>query len=522
MSHHPQRLMREDVENSLPAATAKVSEKESTSCVFYAMPFTGKCYEDLVCERTQIREKLKAHGLELAEQFIGIEEKEHYEAHSYGPLFIAKKDHQLLKSAGIVIADYTHSSIGRDCEIVLGKEVFDKRIISIVPDSHTRNHPWVRLYSDYIVETQVEAFELAKSLSRLDLPSQVSRMSREQKDTTDLQIHDILSKKGIGDVYSLFPTELVRRWRNIFGEEYDDVVGTCFRPLPKTLRVNLLRTTSEAFSALAIEKRWNIEALEFSKNAYTLKSDSPIDIWGLPEYQNGHFYMQQLASMLPAIALNPKPGEDILDIAAAPGSKTTQMAEMMKGEGKIIAIDISSERVEILNKAIARHKLNHIIDVQTRDAAELEAKYTESFDKVMVDVPCSCEGITRYKAHKLFEWNLLNIYRLTEIQKRLLESGFRALRPGGTLVYSTCTFGPEENEAIVDHLLKNNRDSVEIESIEFPGIKTRPGLTHWEHAKFDNALARTIRLYPQDNNSIGFFIAKLTKKQRSKAASVSD
>src|SRR5262249_20690319 len=144
-------------------------------------------YEEIFHERTQLRHKLHAQGLELVEQFIGVEDKNCYEDHAYGPLFITKKDHELLKLADVVIADYSHHSIGRNCEIVIGKEIFDKRVIAIVPDPHMQNHPWVRFYSDYIVTDPDEAILLAKKLSRFSLSSEISKLSREQKDTTDEQ-----------------------------------------------------------------------------------------------------------------------------------------------------------------------------------------------------------------------------------------------------------------------------------------------------------------------------------------------
>src|SRR4051812_1290538 len=104
--------------------------------IFYAMPFTGKRYKELVRERIALQKQFRASGLELIEQFIGVEEEVKFESHAYGPLFIAKKDHELLKSADIVIADYSSHSIGRDCEIAISKEIFDKRVIAIVPDHH--------------------------------------------------------------------------------------------------------------------------------------------------------------------------------------------------------------------------------------------------------------------------------------------------------------------------------------------------------------------------------------------------
>lgn len=501
----------QETEGVIRKKAESVEKEPKLSNVFYAMPFIGKGYEELVETRTTLREKMKSYSLDLTEQFVGVEEKEKYEAHEYGPLFIAKKDHDLIKSSGLVIADYEGHSIGRDCEIVIAKEVFDKRVIAVVPDPHMQNHPWIRLYSDYIVSTQEEAFELSKKLSVFNLSSELSKLSREQKDTTDVQLAELLKKEGLPAMEELLPTELKRRWKILFGDEYEKVLETSYNPLPKTLRVNTMKIDQKQFEEIAKKYSWNIKPLKFSPRAFRLPVKTRPRFGALPEYREGMFYVQELASMLPAVALEPKPGEKILDIAAAPGSKTTQMSEIMEDTGEILANDNSEERLEVLQKAVERHKLTNI-KYHLGDGAVLGDMYPEAFDKVMVDAPCSSEGIIRYKAHKFFEWYLLSVYRLTEIQKELIESGYKALKPGGTLVYSTCTFGPEENEAIVDHLIKKYPDA-EVVPLEFEGVKTRKGLTKWEHRDFDKSVEGTVRLYPQDNDSIGFFIAKVKKKK---------
>ena len=477
--------------------------------VFYAMPFTGKSYEEILEIRSQLKNKIEDVGLELVEQFIGVEEKDKYETHAYSPLFIVKKDRDLLKSADIIISDYSSDSIGRDCEIVIGKEILDKRVIAIVPDPHMQNHPWIRLCSDYIVSSQDEAIGLAKKLSQFNLSTEISKLSREQKDTIDKQIDKILSSAGVEDIVKLFPTELKRRWKQLFGDEYNDVVRASFAFLPAFFRVNTLSSTPEELKAIAKKYSWKITPLKFSDRAFKLDLSPVPNFEELPEYQEGKFYIQQLASQLPAIALDPQPGEKILDIAAAPGSKTTQMAEMIRDQGEILANDNSEERMEILKNAAERQKIK-CIKFHLGDGSMLGNAYPEYFDKVMVDAPCSSEGILRYKAHKFFEWHLLGVYRATEVQKRLIDSGYKALRSGGVLVYSTCAFGPEENEAIADYLIKKY-PSAKIESVEFAGVKTKKGMTQWSHLKFDESVAKSVRLQPNKNDSVGFFLVKIKK-----------
>lgn len=468
------------------------------------MPFTGKKYEDIVRERKKILQKAKLYNLELVEQFLNTEEKKKFENHSYGPLFIAEKDHQLINLADLLIADYNGHSIGRDCEIVMAKEVFNKRVISIVQDLHMQNHPWIRLYSDYIVKDQDEAFQLANNLSKFNLASKVSELTREQKDQIDIDFAN-----GLSNPKELLPTELRRRWKVLFGKEYKEILEYSFTSLPKTIRVNTLKIDVNKFLNIAKKYSWKLKPLKFCSYAFRLENEGDIDLWNTPEYKDGLFYIQELASLLSPLALNPQENEKVLDIAAAPGSKTTQMAQLMKNTGEILANDISPDRMDILKDAVKRLGIKNI-KFYLGDGKELLEKTKNKFDKVLVDGPCSNDGIFRYKNHKFLEWNLLLIYYLRTKQKELLEVGFNALKPGGTLVYSTCSFNPEENEAIVSHLLSKYANA-DIVPIEFKGIKFRKGLTRWEHFDFDDRVSNTIRIYPKDNNSIGFYLAKIKK-----------
>ena len=478
--------------------------------IFYAMPFTGKTYEKLVEERSRILNTAKSFGLDVIEQFIGIEQKEGFENHSYGPLFIAEKDHSLIKESDLLIADFENHSIGRDCELIMAKEILDKRVISIVPDSYMKNHPWVRLYSDYIVSNQNEAFELALKLSQFTLSSQMSQLSREAKDKIDLQITELLKNQKLSAILELLPTELKRRWQILFGQEYQTIIEYSFKELPKTLRINTLKTDVQKFFEISSNYSWKLTPLEISPTAFRLSTGNKFIFDEIPEHREGLFYVQELASMLPSIAIDPNPGERILDIAAAPGSKTTHMAQLMENKGEILANDISSERLEKLKNIVERLGVKNV-KCHLGDGATLGDTYTESFDKVMVDGPCSNEGIIRYKSHKFFEWTLLQTYKLIKVQKNLLESGFKALKPRGILIYSTCTYAPEENEAVIDYLL-GKYPSADVVPIRFKSIKTRSGLTKWEHLNFIERVTNTVRIYPQDNNSIGFFIAKIVKQ----------
>ena len=483
--------------------------------VFYVMPFSGRSYEEIVSFRQGLHGLASNHGVQLLEQFIGVEEKGLYETHGYLPLFIAGKDFDFVREADILIADYSGGSIGRDVEVVLAKEILDKRTIAIVPDAECAqriaDHPYVRLYSNYIVRTVEEAFSLAGSLGNFPLSQKISALSRVQKDRIDVLLQNEARTGGIDAIERLLPSELRRRWKDLFGTEYTRVLGTSFDEYPVTLRINPILWNRAAFERFCQYNSLSYESVEFSEYVFRMgRSASHETIRKTPEYAAGNYYIQELSSLLSPIALNPQPGEKILDLCAAPGSKTTQMAEMMRDEGEILAVDISPERMSILRAAVKRQGLS-IITPLTGESEAIGDTHPEFFDRVLVDGPCSCEGIFRYKAHKFFEWDFALLPKLIDMQKRILESGYRALKPGGELLYSTCTFAPEENEGVVYWLFKRY-SSATVRRPEFPGVAVRPALLKWGHWRYDGRISNCVRLYPHDNDTIGFFIALIVKE----------
>lgn len=356
-------------------------------------------------------------------------------------------------------------------------------------------------------------YSIKKNIEKLKpkLSQKAIVLTREEKDDIDLQINRLIKEGGLPAVLELFPQELKIRWKSLFSREFQAVLKYSFKPLPKVIRINTLKISREFFLKIANKYNWKLRSLKISPIAFTVLSEGNKNIDDAPEYKRGFFYIQQLASMLPVFTLNPKPGEKILDIGAAPGSKTTQIAQLMKNEGQILANDISEERIEILKENCRRLGVK-IAKFYLGDGSLLGNKYPKTFDGVLIDGPCSCEGTIRYKPHKLIEWNFSQLRRLAKIQKRLLESGFKALKTGGILVYSTCTYGPEENEAVVDYLLKKYR-TANIIPVKFKSLKTRFGRLRWKNLKFDRRLVKAVRILPQDIDSTGFFICKILKKE---------
>jgi NOL1/NOP2/sun family putative RNA methylase len=276
--------------------------------------------------------------------------------------------------------------------------------------------------------------------------------------------------------------------------------------------VNRLKTTPEHFLKIARTYGWRVDPVAISPWGFRLPAGRlSISPGNTPEHEQGLFYLQDLASMLPAMALDPKPGEMVLELGAAPGSKSTQMAEMMENRGCIVAVDISAPRLEILERN-ARRMGATIIQPTLADGTRLGSEYQGRFDRVLVDGPCSCEGIFRYKPHKLFEWSLSQVLQNAATLEKLLRNAFEALRPDGTLVYSTCTYAPEENEVIIDRTLKRF-PSARLLPVPCAGLHSVPAKSGWEHAAFDLSMTHALRCYPSQNNSLGFFVARMERRK---------
>jgi NOL1/NOP2/sun family putative RNA methylase len=218
------------------------------------------------------------------------------------------------------------------------------------------------------------------------------------------------------------------------------------------------------------------------------------------EHQLGYYYVQTSASMIPSVVLDPLPGESVLDLCAAPGSKTTHMAQLMQNSGVLVANEGSFVRVRSLVINVQRSGAANVV-VTRRDGVGFE-RLGERFERVMLDAPCSDVGTARKDPRVLQSWSLDRIRRLSNLQKKLMVSAFGCLKPGGVLVYSTCTTSREENEDVVAHLLRQNSGAV-LEDVRVPGLKTRRGLTEETRG--------CARIVPQDNDSDAYFIAKVRK-----------
>lgn len=227
-----------------------------------------------------------------------------------------------------------------------------------------------------------------------------------------------------------------------------------------------------------------------------------------PEWVSGSVYSQDPAAMFPAFVAHVKPGEKVLDLCAAPGGKTTALGEELNGEGLLIANEISSSRAKVLRENIERWGISNAV-VTNNDSESLAQKFPSFFDLVLVDAPCSGEGMFRKNPEAISYWSPDYVLTCQKRQKEILEQAVRMLKNGGQLVYSTCTFSPEEDEEIVSWLVENY--GLEIQKI--PNISSRKisfGHPEWTEAKISE-LKETLRFWPQDNLGEGQFVAVLRK-----------
>jgi len=211
--------------------------------------------------------------------------------------------------------------------------------------------------------------------------------------------------------------------------------------------------------------------------------------------------------MIPPLVLQPQPGDIVLDMCAAPGSKTTQMVAMMKNEGVMVANDYKGQRLQSLGINIQRSGVTNTIITLMHGKRFHEFE----FDKILVDAPCSGTGTIRKSLKTITIWNAGMISKLARQQVELLVNAFNNLKDGGELVYSTCSVEPEENEGVI-HTLLERFDTAEVIPVTLNGLKTVEPIMEFKKVKYNPAVKDCIRIWPQDNDTEGFFVTKIRKK----------
>lgn len=298
-----------------------------------------------------------------------------------------------------------------------------------------------------------------------------------------------------------FPSDFRERMKRLLGNEspsFWDAMRN--QPPERGLRVNTLKIKVEDYKSLA---GGNLFPLPWTDLGFKVVDEN---LGSHPYHAAGLYYLQEPSAMAVSEILNPQPGEIILDIAAAPGGKTTHLATLMKNQGALIANDPHGGRIQALARNLERWGAHNIILTQ-ESPKRLAEHFGSIFDRVLVDAPCSGEGTFRKDPGEMKNWSVKYIQRCASLQNEILWYAAQLVRPGGHLVYSTCTFSPEENEGSVKRLL-NARPDFKVHPITgVPGFS--PGNPDWVEGP--PSLQNTVRIWPHKAPGEGHFIAHLTK-----------
>jgi len=288
------------------------------------------------------------------------------------------------------------------------------------------------------------------------------------------------------------------KFRPILKDEFPRLVEYLSVGPRQCIRANTLKVDAKELRKRLEEKGLKLEEVPWYKDAFFVEAQEKVS--KTLEYFLGYYFIQDASSLVPSLLLDPSPTDAVLDLCAAPGSKTTFMAELMQNKGLIVAVDIETKRLKALSSNLQKMGVTNTIVFRHdgRKALDME------FDKILVDVPCTGSGTTN-----LFFWSNKAVIKFSNLQKALVESASKMLREDGSIVYSTCSIDPEENEAVIDYAI--TQLGLKVEKVHVPGLKYREGLTEYAGTRFAEEVKDCIRLYPFDNQTEGFFVCKLKK-----------
>lgn len=323
------------------------------------------------------------------------------------------------------------------------------------------------------------------------------------------QLRDQTSPKNLS--VSLPDLFLQRLSRIVPHERYEECVRTFYEPPAVGARVNTLLAEREAVFCELRGAGFALHPVPWYPDAFWIPSEQRDALLASEWVQSALVYVQNLSSMIPPLVLAPQPGEEVLDLCAAPGGKTLQMAAMMRGEGTLVAVEAVRSRFFKMRENLQQHGAGWVQTVQT-EGEWLWKRWQGRFDAVLLDAPCSSEGRFRAEDPASFRyWSLKKIADMVRKQKSLLYSAIQCLKPGGRLVYCTCTFAPEENEGIIAHALKKFGEAIEILPIPLEVEGMAPALSEWEGRAFPEAVRHARRILPSAQME-GFFVCLIRKR----------
>lgn len=304
------------------------------------------------------------------------------------------------------------------------------------------------------------------------------------------------------------PQDFANRMQDMLQEAYPAFLLSYEKEKYQALRVNTLKGTTEEF--LGKTPFDNLQSVPWEERGFYY--DSKSQPGKHPLHEAGVYYIQEPSAMYPAACLEAKPGERVLDLCAAPGGKTTQIASYMQNEGILVCNEIHPARAKILSENVERMGIRNAL-VTNETPQHLAEVFDEYFDQILVDAPCSGEGMFRKNEEACSEWSLENVQLCALRQDEILDCADVMLRPGGRLVYSTCTFAPAENEGSIARFLERHPEYRIVETQIYEGMTQ--GVPEWayygEDRKGTDNLKHTVRLFPHQIKGEGHYLAVLEK-----------
>lgn len=307
------------------------------------------------------------------------------------------------------------------------------------------------------------------------------------------------------------------RFKQLLGDEYEEFVKTILTPQRKSFRINTFKVEEPDELANNLKKRGlKLEQVDWEKNSYFVNLDdkeSRSDLGNLYEHFLGKIYIQEATSMLPPIVAQIPDKIDstftVLDMCAAPGSKTTQIAALMKNQGVLIANELDYSRLSPLKLNLERSGFTNIVIINN-DGARLQGDCV--YDRIILDAPCSGSGVIRKSPLTLKRYNPKQLHQVEGIQRKLLQRSYELLKVGGIMTYSTCSIDPEENELMIHWFLKEFEGKVEMIEIKLGGIENKKFVEEFNGVKIsDEIQKKALRVWPHHYDTNGFYVALFKK-----------
>ncbi len=302
------------------------------------------------------------------------------------------------------------------------------------------------------------------------------------------------------------PLRNLDRYRDLV-DDFAAFAAASVAPLPRVAWANPYRITPAGLAARLAAAGADPVPIPWVDGVFRVNAGARV---GLSfEFKTGLCHVQEEVSLVPPVLLAARPGDRVLDTCAAPGGKAARIALAVGPTGTVVANDRSARRLAAVKSLVERIGLTNVV-ATLGNAAGLPRRFG-AFDRVLADVPCSAEGTSRKSPGVLTRFPIEDRDRLTSLQTDILHRAFRVCRPGGRIVYSTCTYAPEENEAVVDAVLARAEGCLAMIDASVPGLDASPGVTEWAGRRFDPSLRRASRFWPHANDTGGFFVAVMEK-----------